>query len=64
MTRHPAQRNIGRFRAAKDDPAMAAFFANLDRINAAAERMPGFGWRLKDERGNATATFWREARCA
>ncbi len=37
---------------------MADFFANLDRINAMAERMPGFVWRLKDESGNATAIPW------
>ncbi len=35
-------------------PRVADFFANLDRVNAAAERMPGFIWRLKDEGGNAT----------
>ena len=42
----------------RDDPAMAGFFDNLDRINAAAERMPGFVWRLKDESGNATNIPW------
>jgi heme-degrading monooxygenase HmoA len=34
---------------------MAEFVANLDRINALAERMPGFVWRLQTEEGNATA---------
>jgi len=58
MKRHLAQLNIGRFRAGRDDPAMAGFFDNLDRINAAAERMPGFVWRLKDESGNATNIPW------
>ena len=28
---------------------------NLDRVNAIAERSPGFVWRLKDESNNATA---------
>ena len=56
--RHLAQLNIGRLLGGKDDPAMAGFFDNLDRINAAAERMPGFVWRLKDESGNATNIPW------
>lgn len=50
-----AQLNIARPRAALDDPALAEFMANLDRINALAEAMPGFVWRLQDESGNATA---------
>ena len=58
MTQHLAQLNIGKFRAGRDDPAMAGFFDNLDRVNAAAERMPGFVWRLKDDSGNATNIPW------
>ena len=58
MTRHLAQLNIGKLRGPSGDPAMAGFFDNLDRINAAAERMPGFVWRLKDESGNATNIPW------
>lgn len=34
---------------------MAEFVANLDRINALAERSLGFVWRLQTEEGNATA---------
>ena len=49
-----AQLNIGKFKAGRDDPSMAYFFDNLDRVNALAERMPGFVWRLKDDSGNAT----------
>ena len=56
--RHLAQLNIGKFRGGKGDPAMAGFFDNLDRVNAAAERMPGFVWRLKDDSGNATDIPW------
>ena len=56
--RHLAQLNIGRLLGGKDDPAMAGFFDNLDRINAAAERMPGFIWRLMDDSGNATNIPW------
>ena len=52
---HIAQLNIGRFRYPPGDPRMAEFMANLDRINALAERSAGFVWRLKDETNNATA---------
>jgi hypothetical protein len=54
MTGHIAQLNIGRFRYPTDDPRMAAFMTNLDRINALAERSEGFVWRLKYESNNAT----------
>ena len=49
-----AQINIARLRFPEGDPRVADFFDNLDRVNAAAERMPGFVWRLKDDSGNAT----------
>lgn len=32
---------------------MKDFYANLARVNALAERMPGFVWRLKDEIGDS-----------
>lgn len=51
---HLAQANIARAVAAMDDPAMAAFMALLDPINALAEATPGFVWRLKSGSGNAT----------
>jgi len=50
-----AQVNIGRIRAAMDDPIMAEFKAALDEINALAEASPSFVWRLKDDSGNATS---------
>jgi len=50
-----AQLNIGVIRGPIDGPVMAEFVANLDRINALAERTPGFVWRLQTEEGNATA---------
>lgn len=50
-----AQLNIGVIKAPIDSPVMAEFVANLDRINALAERTPGFVWRLQTEEGNATA---------
>lgn len=49
-----AQINVARARAALDDPLMADFVANLDRINRLAEASPGFVWRLKDDYGAAT----------
>jgi len=54
-THELAQLNIGVIRGPIDSPVMAEFVANLDRINALAERSPGFVWRLQTEEGNATA---------
>ena len=51
---HLAQLNIARPRAPLDDPLMAEFVANLERINALGDASPGFVWRLQDESGNAT----------
>ena len=50
-----AQLNIGIIKGPMDSPVMADFAANLDRINALAERSPGFVWRLQTEEGDATA---------
>jgi 3-oxoacyl-ACP reductase-like protein len=50
-----AQLNIGVIKAAMDSPVMADFAGNLDRINALAESMPGFVWRLQTDQGDATA---------
>jgi Domain of unknown function (DUF3291) len=49
-----AEINVARLRYPLDDPRVAEFVANLDRVNALAEGSPGFVWRLKDEAGNAT----------
>lgn len=51
--RHLAEVNIGRVLGGPDDPRMADFYANLARVNALAERMPGFVWRLKDDTGDS-----------
>ena len=51
---HLAEVNIGRFRYPTTDPRMAEFMDNLDRINALAERSPGFVWRLVGDNNNAT----------
>jgi hypothetical protein len=50
-----AQLNIGIIKGPIGSPVMAEFVANLDRINALAERTPGFVWRLQTDEGNATA---------
>ena|ERR1700690_824666 len=50
-----AQLNIGIIKGPMDSPLMAEFAANLARINALAERSPGFVWRLQTEDGDATA---------
>lgn len=51
---HLAQLNIGRARHALEHPRMAGFVNNLDRVNAIAERSPGFVWRLTGEGNDAT----------
>lgn len=55
MSAHVAQINIGTMLAATDDPLVAEFMDNLDRINADADRAPGFVWRLQTDEGNATS---------
>jgi hypothetical protein len=50
-----AQLNIGIIKGPIDGPVMAEFVANLDPINALAERTPGFVWRFQTEEGNATS---------
>jgi hypothetical protein len=42
-----AQLNIGRLIAPTDDPRVAEFMANLDRINGLGKRMPGFVWMME-----------------
>jgi hypothetical protein len=55
MRCHVAQLNTGRAVAPLDDPRLADFMSWLDRINALAERSPGFIWRLQGDNGNNTA---------
>ena len=50
-----AQLNVAAMKASLDSPVMADFVASLDRINALAERSPGFVWRLQSDDGDATA---------
>ncbi len=53
MDRNLAQINIAKMLAPLDSPVMADFVGNLDRINARAEKSPGFVWRLVEENNNA-----------
>ncbi|MDU9002658.1 DUF3291 domain-containing protein [Sedimentitalea todarodis] len=47
QTYHLAELNIGRLLAPTDDPRVAEFMANLDRINGLGKRMPGFVWMME-----------------
>ena len=55
LTQHLAELNIGRLLHPLDDPRMADFADNLDRVNGIADRSEGFVWRLKSDSGNATS---------
>jgi hypothetical protein len=48
-----AEINIATFRVPISDPVNASFIAELDRVNALAERAPGFVWRLVGEGNDA-----------
>jgi hypothetical protein len=53
---HLAQLNVARALDDLTSPRLADFANALDRVNAVAERSPGFIWRLQsDEAGNAMA---------
>ncbi len=52
---HLAQYNIARARAPLNDPLLADFVAALAHVNEAAEKAPGFVWRLKDESGASSS---------
>ena len=47
MTRHLAELNVGRLVAPTDDPRVAEFMANIDRVNGLGKRMPGFVWMME-----------------
>ncbi|AXI55345.1 hypothetical protein SuNHUV7_28530 (plasmid) [Pseudoseohaeicola sp. NH-UV-7] len=47
QTYHLAELNVGRLLAPVDDPRVAEFMANLDRINGLGKRMPGFVWMME-----------------
>ncbi|HWM19434.1 MAG TPA: GNAT family N-acetyltransferase [Ilumatobacteraceae bacterium] len=52
---HIAQLNIATLLAPVDDPSIADFTDNLERINALGDGSPGFVWRLQTDDGDATA---------
>ena len=45
--------NIAKFRVQQNDPVNKDFIDNLDLVNAAAERQPGFVWRFQGAENNA-----------
>jgi hypothetical protein len=49
---HIAQLNVGVLQAPLDSPQLADFVASLDQVNAIADAVPGFVWRLRDADGN------------
>jgi uncharacterized protein DUF3291 len=54
MNYHLAQINVSRLLAPLDDPQIAEFVAQLERVNALADKAPGFVWRLQSDSGKAT----------
>jgi hypothetical protein len=57
---HLAELNVATLRHPLDDPRMAPFTELLGPVNAAADRAPGFVWRLVED-GEADATGMRPA---
>ena len=57
---HLAQVNIAKILASMDDPVMADFVNNLDKINAIADDADGFVWRLKDEDKDLAASIFQD----
>lgn len=53
---HLAELNIGRLLAPTDDPRVAEFMTNLDRINGMGKRMPGFVWMSEGDDPSAGNT--------
>lgn len=51
MTMQLAELNVGRLVAPTDDPRVADFMDNLDRINGLGKRMPGFVWMMEGTAG-------------
>lgn len=47
--KHLAEINVARLKHSIDDPRVAKFSNNIDRVNGIAERSDGFIWRNKEE---------------
>ena len=54
--RHLAELNIAEWKVPADGLAAAPFLRAIDKVNAVADRAPGFVWRLQDEGGSAIRT--------
>ena len=48
MTRHLAEFNIAKLVAPQDDPRVAEFMNNIERINTLGKQMPGFVWIMEN----------------
>ncbi len=66
--KHLAEINIARLKHDQDDPRVAVFMENIDRINGIAERSDGFVWRNVEETSDpvpgddrmiATVSVWQ-----
>ena len=57
---HLAQYNVAWLIAPLDDPRLADFNANLDRVNRLADEAPGFVWRHQAADGNSTSVRIRD----
>ena len=55
---HLAELNIGRLLTPTDDPRVAQFMANLDRVNGLGKRMPGFLWMMEGSGETSAANRW------
>lgn len=54
---HLAQLNVGRAVDDLDSKQLAPFVAALDRVNAIAERSPGFIWRFQDDSSDGAIDY-------
>ena len=52
---HLAQLNVATALDDMTSARMSGFVSRLNKVNAVAERSPGFVWRLMDETGSATS---------
>ncbi|MGC1505175.1 MAG: DUF3291 domain-containing protein [Sulfitobacter sp.] len=48
---HLAELNVGRLVSPTDDPRVAEFMNNIEKLNGLAKRMPGFVWMMEGDAG-------------
>ena len=58
---HIAQLNLAKMRAPIDDPLMAEFVENLERINKLGDNTPGCVWRLEADLNETTIPYSDDA---